>query len=159
MNTLLLAESEDTIVLSVRRLRLRDRLSARFQTWRLDGLLARGASPDSTPALSLRARTLVGQRTRVEVARALRRVQRDARRGHGPLDPTIPICRARVLECQEQVDELVERLTQPGPVQARGVALARLLVVDGSGPLYARPGVSLERTIEAAIQALALRAD
>ena len=156
MNTLLLVEREDTIFVSARRLRLRDRVTARVIAWRLDGLLAGGASPDSTPSLALRARTLIGRGARADIARSLRRIQAEARRGRHPLDPTLPICRAKVLECEEMIDELAERLIDPSPVEVRGVALARLLVTDGASPLYARGGVGLERAIEAAMLALLL---
>src|SRR5581483_8624074 len=144
MTTLLLAECEDTIFISARRLRWRDRLAARLLTWRLDGLLARGASPDSTPALSLRARRLIGRRERSQLASSLGRVQREARRRRHPWDAAVPLCADRVKECDELFDELSERLTEAAPVHARGVALARLLISDGTSPLYTRDGAGLE---------------
>lgn len=159
MTTLLLAEREDTIFISACRLRVRDRLAARLMTWQLDGLLARGASPDSTPALSLRARRLIGRRERTALASSLRRVQREARRRHHPWDSAVPICGVQVQECDELFDELSERLSEPAPVHARGVALARLLISDGSSPLYRRDGAGLERALEAAISATVCELD
>lgn len=159
MTTLLLAEREDTTFISARRLRLRDRMAARLLTWRLDGLLARGASPDSTPALSLRARRLIGRRERSMLAGSFQRVQREARRRQHPWDAAVPICGQQVQECGELFDELSERLMEPAPVHARGVALARLLISDGSSPLYARDGAELERALQAAISAIVFELD
>ncbi len=159
MTTLLLAEREDTIFINACRLRVRDRLEARLLTWRLDGLLARGASPDSTPALSLRARRLIGRRERRVLAESLRRVQREARRRRHPWDVCVPICGVQVQECDELIDELSERLTEAAPVHARGVALARLIVSDGSSPLYTRGGAGLERALQDAISAIAFELD
>jgi hypothetical protein len=156
MTTLLLAECEDTTFICARRLRLRDRICARLLEWRLDRLLAEGASPDSTPALSLRARKLIGLGARGELARSLRRIQADARRGRHPFDPTLPLCRTRVVECESLIAELTERLLDPAPVAARGVAQARLLVTDGSSPLYTRAGAGLEAAIEEAMRGLVL---
>jgi hypothetical protein len=153
MTTLLLAEREDTIFINACRLRVRDRLAARLMTWQLDGLLAAGASPDSTPALSLRARRLIGRRERSTLASSLRRVQREARRRHHPWDAVIPICSVQVEECDELFDELSEMLTGAGAVHARGVALGRLLITDGSSPLYRRDGAGLERALRTAISA------
>jgi hypothetical protein len=158
MTTLLLATREDTIFIDARRLRLRDRICARLLGWRLDRMLAEGAWPDSTPSLSLRAGRLIGSSARAEIARALRRIQADARRGRHPFDPSLPVCRSEVVACEELIDELAERLLDPAPVEARGVALARLLITDGSSPLYTRTGLGLAAGLEAAIVGLALLA-
>jgi len=41
-----------------------------------------------------------------------------------------------VLAAAEALETLAERLLDPAPVDARGVARAELLLRDGTGPLY-----------------------
>jgi hypothetical protein len=50
----------------------------------------------------------------------------------------VPICRDRVRDSSEEFGDLIRRLLAGGPVAARGVALASVLLSDGSGPLYHR---------------------
>ena len=52
--------------------------------------------------------------------------------------PRVPICRDRVRESAEELEDLIRRLLADGPVAARGVALASALLRDGGGPLYHR---------------------
>jgi hypothetical protein len=42
----------------------------------------------------------------------------------------------RVRESQDALEELVDHLLAPVPVSAHGVALVRLLLRDGGGPLF-----------------------
>jgi hypothetical protein len=133
--------------------RLWDRLMARMRASRLDSDLADGASPDATVALALRAQMLVGARARREVAAGVQRVLATAMQtpatepsltpaAHGPKMPAgrlrVPICRDRVRESSEEFGDLIRRLLADAPVAARGVALASVLLGDGSGPLYHR---------------------
>lgn len=119
---------------------LRDRIAVRFRAFELDRALADGAPPEGDAALALRARQLTGARRRRRVARELHRVVRDAR---GPValgvrQPAIrlPVCRRKVAAAD--LERLARRLLAPAHVAARGVAQARLLLVDGAGPLYWR---------------------
>jgi hypothetical protein len=43
-----------------------------------------------------------------------------------------------VLAAAQELDALADRLLSPDPVSAQGVAQARLLLTDGTGPLYRR---------------------
>jgi hypothetical protein len=43
-----------------------------------------------------------------------------------------------VFEAADDIDALAQRLASPLPREARGVALVRLLLTDGTGPLYSR---------------------
>jgi hypothetical protein len=42
----------------------------------------------------------------------------------------------RIRQVADELQLLIDRLLTPGPVPARGVALVRELLADGSGPLY-----------------------
>jgi hypothetical protein len=118
------------------RIRLRDRLVARVRRFTLDRQLAGGASPDSNPALLLRAHALISERERRRLARALRRSSRLA--GRGPLVAHAPLDRDTLLGAGEELDTLASRLVAPGPVDARGVASTRLLLSDVRSPLFRR---------------------
>ena len=52
--------------------------------------------------------------------------------------PRVPICRDRVRESADELEDLIRCLLADGPVAARGVALASALLRDGGGPLYHR---------------------
>ena len=95
---------------------------------RLDRALAQGADPASEPVLRARARRLTSWRTRRRVARALE----DGERG-----PGLPVRHDQVLEASDLLSELATALRSRERVSARGVVLARRIVTDGCGPLYA----------------------
>jgi hypothetical protein len=121
----------------------------------LDQALAAGASPDSSGPLSLRARYLIGAPARRDLARTLRRLVDAASRPFGPLTPAVPVCRRKVLASQETLWELADRLTSAEPVEARGVAQVRMLLITGDGPVYHRPAADdLEPAVQAALAAL-----
>ena len=48
----------------------------------------------------------------------------------------VPVCREQVRNSAEEFNGLIRRLLAGGPVAARGVALASILLSDGGGPLY-----------------------
>jgi hypothetical protein len=137
--------SHTSIVLLVRgrggqvvaqRPRVRDHLAARWFAHRLDLALADGASPETNAALALRAQRLTEPDRRWSAAGALRRIVRDARNdrrqrfGRVRPDPGV------VLAASRELSDLADTLDDPGPVAARGVAQAWLLLTDGTGPLY-----------------------
>jgi hypothetical protein len=122
--------------LIARRPGFRDRLLARLRYRQLDLALAGGVPPEQNPAVALRARRLIDPCNRRSMAEAFRRVLRESHDGcqlsYGHVHP----CRRRVLAASEQLDELADALSRPGPVASHGVAEALLLLTDGTGPLY-----------------------
>jgi len=118
--------------------RSRDRLRARIRAFRLDAALAAGASPDATVTLALRAQLLVQMRARRDLARIARRILAAAVCGPDGDRLPVPICRDRVRDCAEELEDLIGRLLAAGPVSARGVAQARALLADGTSPIYHR---------------------
>jgi hypothetical protein len=115
-----------------------DRLAARLHAFSLDRDLAAGASPDASMALALRAQMLVRPRYRRDLARSARRVLTAATQPPFGSRLSVPICRDRVAGSSEEFADLIRGLLAPGPVSARGVAQASVLVADASGPLYRR---------------------
>jgi hypothetical protein len=118
------------------RLRVRDRLAARWRSRRIDLALAAGAPPEAAASRALRARRLTDLSRRRSIAGALRRVVRQADEGAPPSYVRIIPCRARVTAARAELSLLADTLADPGPVAARGAAQAWILVTDGGGPLY-----------------------
>jgi hypothetical protein len=115
-----------------------DRITVRLHAFSLDRDLAAGASPDASVALALRAQMLVRPRYRRGLARSARRVLAAAAQPPFGSRLAIPVCRDQVKDSSEEFADLIRRLLAAGPVAARGVAQASVLVADASGPLYRR---------------------
>ena len=115
-----------------------DRVMARTRAHTLDGDLARGASPDATVRLSLRAQRLTGMRERRALAHAIRRFVDQASRPASRRWPPVPVCWDRVRAAAAEFEMLAGRLASQAPVSARGVAQVSMLLRDGCGPLYRR---------------------
>lgn len=129
-----------------------DRIRARLQAPALDRALARGADPESGVALSLHACRLIAPETRRQLAHSLRTA---AALSETPIRRGVPV-RAyglHVFLARRHVCALADRLEQPDPVDLRGVALVRVLLTDGGGPLHHNRGA--DRLIAAAREALA----
>ena len=136
MKTVLLADPLRPDAPRASRCRLRDRLRARLDALGLDRALAAGASPDSGLLLSLRAEALISMANRRAIARALRRLVRDAARPLQPLGPVLPLARREILQHRDLIHAWAAVLDRPGPVDLRGVAAVEVLLRDGAGPLY-----------------------
>jgi hypothetical protein len=113
-----------------------DRLNARFRSRRLDEALARGVAPETAAPLALRARRLTALSGRRAIADSLRRVIRATCQGMPPSQARVSPVLCQVIAALDDLTRLADALASPGPVAARGVAQARLLLIDGTGPLY-----------------------
>jgi hypothetical protein len=115
----------------------RRRLATRLLGHDLDRRLAAGECCDRGGRLAERARFLTGARSREHLASSLREivsVAEDPPRRDG----IVPLARAEVSASAYELRLLASRLQAPAPVDPRGVAEVRLLLTDGSGPLYNR---------------------
>jgi hypothetical protein len=121
--------------LTLQRLRPRHRLLARVHAASLDRQLAAGADPESAPLLAARATRLTSLRFRRGLAACLRRVVAGTRP-----PASVPLHPARIGRAAPELSELANCLLTPGPVPARGVALATVLLSEGNGPLYRSAG-------------------
>jgi hypothetical protein len=154
--------------LTLRRLRLWDRIMARCLAARLDRELARGARPEANAGLAARAVRLTSMKCRRELAASLQRIlaavlpagSRGGRVGADPSarvarPPYVPVRGDRVSRSASELAELAAHLMQPGPVPARGVAMVCQLLTDGGGPLYRTASRDdLTALVEQATQAL-----
>jgi hypothetical protein len=153
MTTLLLSDDYNSVRCCQSSPRMR--LAARLRAPYLDAALAAGASPDSSAPLSLRAHALVSAKDRRKLSRELLHILHKAEQSQSPFDPTVPICRRKILKARDLFRELADRLQDRDPVTTRGVAQVRVLLRDGSGPLYERPFADdLRDPLQAAIAAL-----
>jgi hypothetical protein len=57
-----------------------------------------------------------------------------------------------VREAEREIGELVRHLTSAAPVSPRGVAQVRMLLTDGSGPLFRRPTAGYPRSLRAELR-------
>jgi hypothetical protein len=135
---MLLVFDESESRLTTRRAGLWQRLAVCLHAARLDREIAAGASPDVTVALALRAQALVRMSVRHGLAKSVQRIVDSSTGTTVSGRPRVPLCPDRVADAREELQGLIELLQTPGPVAAQGVARARALLSDGSGPLYHR---------------------
>jgi hypothetical protein len=131
--------------------RLADRVLARLLGASLDESLAAGSAPESSRLLAARAQAVVTPRARRSVVANWERVLRRAYRAQprpsgqphrstwpGASRAAVPLCADRIVAAEPLIRELTARLTASAPVPARGVAMARILLTDATGPVYQR---------------------
>jgi hypothetical protein len=125
--------------------RLGDGILARVFGASLDTLLAVGCAPESSRLLAARARQLVSLPERRALAHSFEHLLRVAHRAAGrrstgshAATAEVPIRADRVVSAEPAIRDLISRLSAPLPVPARGVAMARLLLSDATGPVYSR---------------------
>jgi hypothetical protein len=132
-----------------------DRVTIWCRGARLDRALAAGASPDASVPLALRARALVRSSVRRDLAHSVGRVLDLGTRRVALGRWTVPVCLDRVGDAAGELRSLIDHLASPGPVSARGVAQVRVLLRDGSGPLYNRANTDdLRARLRTSIEAL-----
>ncbi len=70
------------------------------------------------------------------------------------LSSRVPLNVPNIAAAEDRIDEVTLRLHSPRPVTARGVARLRLLLSDGTGPMYRYGRGDLEGRLGAALAAL-----
>ena len=121
----------------------------------LDLQLAAGTAPGSSAALKLRAAQLCRARIRRRIAKRLRRTITAAREAPDDRWGYAPLARSEVLAESDALMDLVRRLEAARPVEAMGVALAKVIARGADSPLAvgAEPG-TLHITVRLATVAL-----
>jgi len=109
----------------------------------LDRRLAAGESPWTSEALGARARQITAPRSRRQLAAGLAGVMRSARAGAPAWTAAARSRNPDVVDARAVIAALDQRLRAPDPVAAQGVAMVRMLLIDGNGLLY-QPGRSGE---------------
>jgi hypothetical protein len=125
------------------------RIAARLLATRLDCALIAGADPARSPLLSARAATLTKRSTRAQLADTLDLIVAGAQQP--PVRSRVRPRHSSVLANAPLLRELALTLRGPEPLYAPGIAMVRLLLTDGTGPLYtSRDGTALERELRRA---------
>jgi hypothetical protein len=137
-----------------------DGLLARVFGASLDASLAAGRSPESSRLLGARARDIVALPKRQAIAACWEHLLRVARSrvacpGPATRSPVALVCADAIVSAEPVIRELRNRLVVPLPVPARGVAMARILLTDATGPVYSRCSrVPLAVAVENAVACL-----
>ena len=112
-------------------------LLVRLRRGTLDRALADGYDPFSSPALAVRAQQLEAPHEITLVAARMRSILHELDHPTPGFSARIPIQRAQVAAARPFIANLVERLATIEHPRAAGVARTRLLLTDGSSPVYA----------------------
>jgi hypothetical protein len=152
---LLVAEPGQPLQFRSCRLRPWDRIAARCLVGSLDRQLAEGRPADVNPRRAARARHLVEPAQRETLARNWEHLIQVAGSTPWPahrLDPRPPVPADEFAAAGPELAQMLSRLRAPLPVPVRGVALAQVLLTDGTGPAYNRGfPVALARAVREAV--------
>jgi hypothetical protein len=133
---LLLRDPEDRDRFLGRPTRSWDRFVAGVRAPSLDRRLAAGNAPESSRLLATRAQILVSPQHRRALARCWAHLLEVIENQPGQPLRRLPLCRDRITAAAPSVGEMLVALEAPAPVPVRGVAMAGVLLCDGTGPLY-----------------------
>jgi hypothetical protein len=130
--------------------------SLKLRTWwqrdELDDRLAHGANPASDPILAQRAEQLRSRKGRAHIADGLQDALDESRKAWS-VSAKLPLRRAEIRRCADDVAALVTRLRDERPIDVRGAAMAARVLFDGTGPLY-RESSELRYQLRSALLAL-----
>jgi hypothetical protein len=137
------------------RRRTRWGLLARWHADRLDRALAAGVGPYAGALTAVRAEQLTTRRSRRQLADGLERVRRDATSDLSGWTAVATPDRHEVATATPEIAALERRLRDAGRIDAAGAAMIRLLLTDGTSPLYDPVGAgSLARHLRTVAGAL-----
>jgi hypothetical protein len=105
-------------------------------------------------ALEVHATRLTSLLERERLARALRSALVDGKSPRAVVSPKVPVHGAGITAVEDVVDDVTLRLHAPQPVHARGMARLRLLLTDGTGPLFHADRGSLAAELRGVLAAL-----
>ncbi len=137
------------------RRQIRWALVARWHAETLDRALAAGAGPYAGALIGVRAQQLTTARSRRQLAGGLARVRRDAAHGRSGWTAVVAPDGHEVAAAAQEITAVERRLRDGARMDAAGAAMLRLLLTDGSSPLYDPVGAgSLARHLRAVAGAL-----
>ena len=127
------------------------KLRTRWNRCELDHQLARGVDPASGEQLELRARQLSNSCPKLAA-----HIEEVVDRAWRPIQFTVevPLRRAKVRACTEDLLALARRLASTEPIDVQGAAMSYNLLTEGSSPLYVENGLSLRHGVRSARLAL-----
>ena len=113
-----------------------DRVCAHLDSSALDAQLAAGEPTTTDRLRAVRAAMLVAPAKRRQLARGWQGVVRSVGSVPSARRSVVQVRQSQVLAARDEITELIAALQAERPVAARGVAVANLLLTDGTGPLY-----------------------
>jgi hypothetical protein len=136
--------------------RARTRMRVALHRSELTRALAEGADPTASDELALQAGQLTRVRSRRTLARSMRRTTDDARRPPLARSSAVIVQRGAVLDAQDAIRTMIDRLGGGQPVRPEGMARAeRILTSADASPLYNQAELgALHREIMAATAAM-----
>lgn len=129
------------------------RLRAQFFAARYDRQIENGISPEPGTPLAVHRMRLTSPRERDDLANSLRLAVQDACFS-SHFNARAPIRSDAVHGCVDLIYSVCDRLAEPSPVRARGMARLRILLADGRGPLYWPGRGSLNAALRGVLAAL-----
>jgi hypothetical protein len=111
------------------------RISARLRGWNLDAELAGGTDPSSRADLAARAAWLRRSRHRRQLAAGLEHLVRECERPPA-LTASPPVHRPTIRAARADLLGLAAELRSPRPLDPRGIAMVRRLLVNDRSPLH-----------------------
>jgi hypothetical protein len=138
---------------------MQETFALRLRTWwhrdELDEQLEHGTQPPiaANTMLAHRAAQLRRRSTRNMLAAALEDAVREAHKAWS-VSARLPLARAEVRTCADDIVALALRLRADDPIDLRGAAMVARLVLNGNSPLYGAAPVSLRFAARSARLAL-----
>jgi hypothetical protein len=130
------------------------RLTARFRAGRIDRLIAVGVPARAGSAQAAHEARLTSRAEREAIARSLRTTVADARSRGILRSSRVPLHVPNIAAAADVLGAVMLRLDSPLPVRARGMARLRLILSDGTGPMYRYGRGDLRGRLGAALAAL-----
>jgi hypothetical protein len=130
------------------------RVMARVFAGKFDWMLAVGVTAPAGSALAVHAAQLTTVDEREAIARSLRRSLDDARNRNAAVSSRVPLNVPNITAAEDRIGQVTLRLHSLRPVAPRGMARLRLLLADGTGPMYRYGRGDLEGRLGAALAAL-----
>jgi hypothetical protein len=130
------------------------RLRARLFAGRLDREVELGLVPLPGSALAVHIARLTSVDEREALAHTLRQALAEVREHRRAFSARVPVQPERLAGCTGVIDDITLLLHSPRPVRARGMARLRLLLSDGTGPLYRAGRGSLAAELRGVLAAL-----
>lgn len=130
------------------------RLRARLFAGRLDREVEAGIVPLAGSSLAVHTARLTSVDEREALARTLRQALVDPQLDRPGFSPRVPVHPERLAGCRRVIDDITLLLHAPRPVRARGMARLRMLLSDGTGPLYRNGRGSLAAELRGVLAAL-----
>lgn len=124
------------------------RLQARAFAAKFDRQVDEGVTPQPSSPLAAHIIRLTSTQEREDIARSFRRIL------DGGPQLSISVLTNRIEECRNVIDDITLRLHSPRPVAAQGMARLRMILSNGSGPLYFQASTGLAAELRGALAAL-----